>query len=430
MRIPKDVEMIIRQLEQVGHEAFAVGGCVRDLLLGKIPEDWDITTSAAPEQVKAIFPKTIDTGIQHGTVTVIYGDFGYEVTTYRIDGTYENHRHPKEVLFTENLIEDLKRRDFTINAMAYNPGAGVIDAFGGKEDLKNKVIRAVGNAKERFSEDALRMLRAIRFAGQLDFTIEEETRKGIAELAPTICHVSEERIRVELTKLLLSDGAECFQLIKELGLSKSFLPEWDDGGHCLAEVRAVNVICGQRNIHKKQRTALVFAALLHEDVAAKQAGDICRRLTFDNNTVRMVEKLLCYYDRKWNPDTVKQERITMRWAINEIGLELLPLLFILQEADLTARAECGEKILAEEYEMLESACRVFQDICEKNEPVTMKDLDFTGNDLLDMGMDGGPAIGEILQYLMGQVLNDPENNQKELLKQLAVKEWKGDRGCH
>ena len=167
-------------LETAGHQAYCVGGCVRDSILGKTPSDWDITTSARPEQVKALFAKTIDTGIKHGTVTVMMDKVGYEVTTYRIDGTYEDHRRPNDVTFTTSLREDLMRRDFTINAMAYNDADGLIDLFGGMDDLENKVIRCVGQAKDRFEEDALRMLRAVRFAGQLNFRIEHSTREAIA----------------------------------------------------------------------------------------------------------------------------------------------------------------------------------------------------------------------------------------------------------
>ena len=182
MRIPADVSHIIHILNENGHEAYAVGGCVRDVLLGREPQDWDITTSARPEEVKALFRRTIDTGIEHGTVTIMIDKTGYEVTTYRVDGEYEDHRHPKEVLFTPNLTEDLKRRDFTINAMAYNEESGIVDKFGGKEDMERHLIRAVGNPTDRFNEDALRMLRAIRFAGQLDFHIEETTLGAIKEI--------------------------------------------------------------------------------------------------------------------------------------------------------------------------------------------------------------------------------------------------------
>ena len=175
IEIPKQVEFIISRLQQHGYEAYAVGGCVRDALLGRKPNDWDITTSARPEQVKDVFKRTIDTGIQHGTVTVMEDHIGFEVTTYRIDGEYEDGRHPKEVQFTPDLREDLRRRDFTINAMAYSPELGIVDLFGGQEDLENGIVRCVGSAEDRFNEDALRIMRAVRFAAQLGFVIEEET---------------------------------------------------------------------------------------------------------------------------------------------------------------------------------------------------------------------------------------------------------------
>ena len=181
-----------------------VGGCVRDSILGRTPEDWDITTSARPEQVKQLFRRTIDTGIQHGTVTVMLDKEGFEVTTYRVDGKYEDSRHPKEVMFTPNLEEDLKRRDFTINAMAYNETEGLIDIFGGLKDIEAKLIRCVGNPEERFGEDALRIMRAIRFSAQLGYEIHEDTEAAIRKLAPTLQKISAERIQVELTKLLVS----------------------------------------------------------------------------------------------------------------------------------------------------------------------------------------------------------------------------------
>ena len=226
-KLPENVNFIIHTLMEHGFEGYAVGGCVRDTLLGRNPQDWDITTSARPEQVKELFSHTIDTGIQHGTVTVMLDHEGYEVTTYRIDGAYEDARHPKEVTFTANLIEDLKRRDFTINAMAYNEAAGLVDAFDGIGDLKRKVIRCVGDPMERFSEDALRMLRAVRFAAQLGFEIAPDTKDAVSRLAETIQKVSAERIQVELVKLLVSDHPEEIRQVYELGLSAQVVQEFD-----------------------------------------------------------------------------------------------------------------------------------------------------------------------------------------------------------
>ena len=225
--LPQNVNFIIDTLYEHGFEAYAVGGCVRDSLLGRVPQDWDITTSAKPAQVKAIFDHTIDTGIQHGTVTVMLEHVGYEVTTYRIDGEYEDARHPKEVTFTSNLKLDLERRDFTINAMAYNHRAGLVDEFDGIADLKAHVIRCVGCAHDRFSEDALRMFRAVRFAAQLGFDIEAQTKAAIKELAPALSKVSAERIQVELVKLLTSDHPQMMRDLYELGLTAVFMPEFD-----------------------------------------------------------------------------------------------------------------------------------------------------------------------------------------------------------
>ena len=196
INLPEDVKKIIRTIEENGFEAYAVGGCVRDSILGREPDDWDITTSARPEQVKSFFKKTIDTGIKHGTVTVMINHVGYEVTTYRIDGEYKDGRHPESVEFSAKLVDDLKRRDFTINAMAYNESHGFVDEFNGISDLNNKVIRCVGDSVERFSEDALRMMRAIRFSAQLGFEIEQSTYNAIVKLAPSIKQVSMERVHL------------------------------------------------------------------------------------------------------------------------------------------------------------------------------------------------------------------------------------------
>lgn len=225
--IPEKVEFIIKLLETAGFEAYAVGGCVRDSLLGREPKDWDITTNAFPEQVKEIFHHTIDTGIEHGTVTVMLNREGFEVTTYRIDGKYEDNRHPSEVLFTRNLADDLLRRDFTINAMAYNPEKGLVDIFNGREDLENKVIRAVGDPIKRFSEDALRIMRAVRFSSVLGFDIEEETGKAMKSLAKNLSDISAERVREELVKLVMGRHPERLLTAYEAGITKVVFPEWD-----------------------------------------------------------------------------------------------------------------------------------------------------------------------------------------------------------
>lgn len=454
MRIPEHVAFIIQKLEENGFEGYAVGGCVRDTLLGREPGDWDITTSARPEQVKALFRRTIDTGIQHGTVTVMLEDDGYEVTTYRMDGEYEDHRHPKEVLFTPNLTEDLKRRDFTINAMAYNEKSGIVDQFDGMKDLKEHCIRCVGDAGERFEEDALRMLRGIRFAGQLQFDIEKQTLAAIREKAPTLVNVSAERIRTELTKLLVSDGADRLLLAYETGLSAYFLPEldrmlateqnnphhmYDVGHHTIEAVRHINRIFKEHGeFDEKAHVWLVYAALLH-DVAkpdckttdasgidhfhnhnalgAEKARGILRRLKFDNETVSVVTRIIENHDNRHENCMINgvystKGKKAMRRLMNRIGREVMPYLFALQEADLLAQSTYTRE---EKLAKLAAARRCYQEICVANEAVTVKELAIGGRDLMQLGIRPGPQIGDILSGLLDKVMDDPSCNERETL---------------
>ncbi len=248
IQVPEAARKIIEQLNTSGFEAYVVGGCVRDSLLGRSPEDWDITTSAKPEQVKEIFNRTVDTGIQHGTVTVLIDHEGYEVTTYRIDGEYEDGRHPKSVEFTGNLLEDLKRRDFTINAMAYSDREGLVDAFDGVKDLEGRVIRCVGNPLDRFNEDALRILRAIRFSAQLGFDMEAKTRAAISVIAPNMAKVSKERIQVELTKLLLSDHPGRLMDVYENGIGPYISEHFEDAGKKLFEAERLTELPPEKHM--------------------------------------------------------------------------------------------------------------------------------------------------------------------------------------
>ena len=268
IELPEKVKTVIGELKAHGYDAYAVGGCIRDSILGRTPGDWDITTSAKPQQVKAIFPRTVDTGIQHGTVTVLMDKEGFEVTTYRIDGEYEDARHPKDVIFTSNLLEDLKRRDFTINAMAYNDETGLVDAFDGIADLKAKRIRCVGEPTERFTEDALRMMRAVRFAAQLGFEIEEKTEKAIKKLAPTLEKISAERICAELEKLILSDNPDKLIEAYNLGITKVVLPEFDAMMECKQDTPYHMYNVGEHTIkvmeNVEKTRVMRFAALLHD----------------------------------------------------------------------------------------------------------------------------------------------------------------------
>lgn len=458
MKIPENVTFILKTLEQNGYEGYAVGGCVRDTILGREPGDWDITTSAKPEQVKALFRRTIDTGIEHGTVTVMLGDVGYEVTTYRMDGEYEDHRHPTEVIFTPNLIEDLKRRDFTINAMAYNPETGIVDEFDGMGDIEKKCICCVGNAKERFEEDALRMLRGIRFAGQLLFDIESLTLAAIKEKAPTLVNVSAERIRTELTKLLVSDGADRLLLAVETGLSRYFLPEldrmlatpqknphhaFDVGNHSIQAVRHINELWKEnRALGEKAHVALAYAALLHDvakpdckttdekgvdhfyshnELGAEKAKKILRRLKFDNDTIHIVSKIIKYHDTRHENCLIdgkysEKGKKAMRRLMNRVGTEAMPLLFLLQKADLLAQ---GEYRREEKLAKLAAGKRCYEEIRAAGEAVTIKDLAIGGSEIIRLGVKPGPEIGEILRKLLDSVLENPGKNTPDELIQIA-----------
>ena len=438
MILPEKVNFIINKLQEHGFEGYAVGGCVRDAMLSRVPQDWDITTSAKPEQVKSLFRHTIDTGIQHGTVTVMLGHEGFEVTTYRIDGEYEDARHPKEVQFTSNLLEDLKRRDFTINAMAYNEKAGLVDAFDGLGDLKRGIIRCVGAPKERFTEDALRMLRAVRFAAQLGFGIEEQTKEAIKELAPNLSKVSAERIQIELVKLLTSPHPEEIRTAWETGLTAVFLPEFDrmmkteqNNPHHKYSVGEHTIAALQNAAPKK---VLRLTMLLH-DIAkpvckttdekgvdhfynhqpkgGEMARSILRRLKFDNDTTNRVCRLVVCHDSRPNP-TEK----SVRKAVFKNGTEQYPMLFEVQKADILAQSEFQKE---EKLKMLALYEKEYQNIIKKEQCLSLKELAIGGADLIALGMQPGKKIGETLNQLLEMVLEEPEWNTKEKLTELVHK---------
>lgn len=436
--LPQKVKYIIGQLEQRGYEAYAVGGCVRDSILSRSPGDWDITTSAHPGQVKEIFAHTIDTGLQHGTVTVMIGHEGFEVTTYRIDGEYEDARHPKEVLFTANLIEDLKRRDFTINAMAYNDRSGLVDAFDGIGDLGRGIIRCVGRAGERFSEDALRMLRAVRFAAMLDFSIEEETCAAASGLAENIAKVSAERVASELVKLLTSDHPEKIRTAYELGLTRVFLPEFDKmmetgqrnpyhcytvGEHTIEALRQVppdKVLRLSMLLHDVAKPLCgtigqdgVEHFYGHPAKGAEMAKAILRRLKFDNDTIRRV----CAYVR-WHDDRPPLEPRAIRRAIVRVGQEQYPAYFAVKRADAMAHSERWRE---ESLSYIAAYEAMYEEIMAKGQCLTIKDLAIDGKDLIALGMKPGREIGETLQQLLEMVLEHPERNTRGNLLESVIK---------
>ena len=406
IEIPQDVAFILGKIRNAGYEAYAVGGCVRDSLLKKIPKDWDITTSALPEQIKEIFPRTIDTGIKHGTVTVMINSTGYEVTTYRVDGEYLDGRHPEEVEFTANLDEDLKRRDFTINAFVYNEAEGVKDLFGGLKDLEDGIIRCVGVAEERFGEDALRILRAVRFAAVLSFTIEPETYKAAVKLAGNLSKVSAERIKAELEKTLVSDNPDYICLLKDMGLSKVILPELDEVNDTLGLKKALKAV--------KKEAKTRWAVLCHylesgPDIGRNaETGSISKKvmhgLKFDNKTMDCVIRFLTV---SGNNISDKDIRIYSRRLLNRIGEE--DIYHYLDFADAVGCIS-GDSIGG--YELLKNA---IDDILEKRECFSLKQLAVNGRDIMKECDINGKQVGELLDFLLETVMVSPEKNSREVL---------------
>ena len=439
IHLPEDVKAILHTLQEAGYEAYAVGGCIRDSLLGRRPDDWDITTSAKPQETKALFGKTIDTGIQHGTVTVMRHGRGYEVTTYRVDGEYEDGRHPKEVTFTASLKEDLKRRDFTVNAMAYNEKDGLVDLFGGRQDLEQKIIRCVGEANERFEEDALRIMRAVRFSAQLGFSIEERTKEAIRGHAERLRQVSAERIQVELTKLVISPNPDFLRIAWETGITAVVLPEFDrlmeqpqnNPHHCFS--------VGEHTLHAMQAVrpdkCLRLAMLLH-DVAKplclttdaegidhfhghaqkgeRMAAQILKRLRYDNHTTELVSRLV-----KWHDVAIAPEKKAVRRAASRMGKELFPLILEVKAADLAAQSDYQR---AEKRDWLERLRSLYEEIEREGDCLTIKNLAVNGRDLIQAGITPGPQLGLALQQLLEIVLEDPEKNTREYLLSSLPKE--------
>ncbi|MCD8232687.1 MAG: HD domain-containing protein [Clostridiales bacterium] len=461
--LPEKVSFIIKELQKNGHDAYAVGGCVRDSVLGREPQDWDITTSAKPEQVKEIFHYagnadfritdtsedevmqerenrcafshcyTIDTGIQHGTVTVMVDREGFEVTTYRIDGEYEDARHPKSVVFTENLLEDLKRRDFTINAMAYNDEIGFVDAFDGLGDLKRGIVRCVGRPEDRFQEDALRMMRAVRFAAQLGFQMDPVTREAIGPLAGNLAKISAERIQAELVKLLVSPHPEEIREVYETGMADVFLPEFSammrtpqhNPHHCgtVGEHTIWSLV--QVPQDRVLRLAMLFHDVAkpvclktdaegvdhfhgHPQMGAEMTGRIMRRLRFDNDTTARVKALIRAHDDRPLPLTERN----VRRAIYRNGEAQYPDLFAVKRADILAQSDYLQK---EKLEYVDQYEQIYNEIQEKAQCLSLKNLAVNGSDLIAAGATPGREIGRVLDLMLQDILDEPEMNTREIL---------------
>ena len=434
IEIPAGAARILKVLEANGYEAYVVGGCVRDSLLGKQPHDWDITTSALPLQVKALFSRTIDTGLKHGTVTIPSGREAYEVTTYRIDGEYLDGRHPSEVTFTASLREDLKRRDFTINAMAYNEKDGLQDFFDGISDLENQRIRAVGDPRKRFEEDALRILRAVRFSAQLGYTVEEGTLRAMRMLAPTLARISAERIAAELEKILVSPHPDRLRMAYECGITAVILPEFDrcmetpqNNPHHIYNV-GEHTMCAlmQARPDRILRTAILLHDVGkplcrstdekgidhfygHPEAGAKIAEEILRRLKSDNETRRKTVQLVRCHDRE-----IRLTPAGVRQAIVRIGEDLFPLLLEVKEADMLAQSTFRRE---EKKAHIGRVRELYAEILEHKDCLTLRDLAVNGNDLISYGVRPGKEMGRILHEMLEDVLAEPSHNDREYLLQ-------------
>ena len=436
--LPKDVQAIISRLNGAGHEAYAVGGCVRDALLAKEPNDWDITTDAEPEEMKNCFHgmRIIETGVKHGTLTVMLHGIGYEVTAYRVDGEYSDHRRPDSVRFVKDLGEDLARRDFTVNAMATKDGKEIIDLFGGQDDLKKGVIRCVGEAEMRFNEDALRILRALRFASTYDFDIDASTAEAALKLKDTLQNVSEERIFAELKKLLCGKGAErvllklpqvIFAILPELEVMYRFPQHnphhaydvWTHTVKSIASAPADPVCRLTMLFHDSGKPASHTVGedgfdhfKLHQQISAKIAEECLLRLRSDKATLRRVVFLVREHDLRI-PATEKAVKKQMLRLGREEFLSLLPVF----RADLMAQ---NPELIPGKAAHIDELETIARKLIDENACLTLSQLSVSGSDLKSVGITG-KATGEMLKMLLHEVaLNGKENSQETLLA-LAAK---------
>ncbi len=438
MKMPKEIKEALDKIEKKGYEACLVGGCVRDLLLGEKPKDWDIATKAEPGEIEKIFPKSFSNN-KFGTVTVVIDSKDpslkeIEITPYRIDEKYTDKRHPDRIRWAESIEDDLSRRDFTVNALALK-GKETVDPFGGKKDLEKKIIKAVRDPKERFSEDALRMMRAVRFAAVLGFKIEKKTEKAIKENAPWLQAISKERIRDELIKIIMSErAAEGIDLLRELSLLKYVIPELEEGygvsqnkhhiyGCYEHSVRSLDYAAKQ-NFNKYVRIAALLHDIAkprvkegegedatfynHEVVGAKMAAGILDRLKFSKEDVEKIARLVRYHLFYYNVGEVSESSV--RRLVRKVGLENMDELIQLRMAD---RIGSGVP-KAEPYKL-----RHLKYLVEKvsRDPISVTKLKVSGEDVMKMlGIKPGPKIGQVLDVLLGYVLSDPKKNNKKFLK--------------
>lgn len=437
IKVPNEPRYIMRTLQENGFKAYIVGGCVRDSLIFKEPYDWDITTSAKPEEMINIFRnkgyKVVPTGIIHGTVTVIINKVGYEVTTFRIDGEYSDGRHPDSVEFTNDLREDLSRRDFTINSMAYNEKDGLMDYFHGYENLNNKIIKCVGNPNRRFNEDALRMFRAIRFSAQLGFKIESETAEAIKTNYGLIKNVSAERIQIEMNKILMSDNPDYIAKLYKYKLLDCVIPEYSLCFKCEQKnpnhIYNVGIHTQNSLRYVEKKLALRLTMLFHDiakplckttdgngldhfyghaEKSSFMAESILKRLKYDNATIEKVKTLVKFHDVDINSG--KQ----IRKVLSKIGEANFIDLLEIKEADIKAQ---NPKYYQERHKRIKITKDIFKEIIDKDNCFRLKDLAVNGRDLMSSGIKDGKLIGKTLHELLEIVIENPQfNNKKKLLE--------------
>ena len=433
IKIPDEAHYIIETLENNGCETYVVGGCVRDSLLGKEPKDWDICTSAIPEKTMKFFEGVhiIETGRQHGTITLILNHKAFEITTYRVDGVYTDNRHPVKVEFVRDLKEDLSRRDFTINAMAYNPKTGLADFFNGVNDLDNKVIKCVGDANKRFREDALRIMRAMRFASVLGFEIHTDTSKAMFDNKKLLNNIAVERIADELNKMITGNGIKDI-LLQHMPVITEIIPEilpmvgfeqnnpWhylDVWQHTLTSITNAPVDMTLRLtmlLHDIGKPSCYTESddgvghfYGHPQVSCDMAKEILSRLKFDNATIDTVAQLILHHDADIQP----RRKHIKRW-LNKIGEERFRQLLEIKRADNKAQAIIRTQ---EKLDMLSDIEIILNEIIEQQQCFSLKDLAVNGRDLIDIGIPEGKQIGTILNHLMDMVIDESIENDKTTL---------------
>lgn len=437
IRLPQGAAFVLRRLKENGFQGFVVGGCVRDSLLGLVPKDWDVCTDALPEEMQRIFrdQHVIETGLKHGTLTVMYDHEPFEVTTFRVDGEYTDHRHPDEVHFVKDVVDDLSRRDFTVNAMAWNPDTGLVDAFGGQEDLAARVIRCVGEPEKRFGEDALRIMRALRFAAVYGFDIDPATAAAAHALKDTLPGVAAERIRVELGKLLCGQGAG--KMLREYAdVIYTFLPQlmpmhgfdqktpyhaydvWEHTIRTVENAPATETLRLTMLLHDSGKPAAftldengVGHAHGHQRLSAEIAAQALAYLKVDNATRDRVLRLVEAHD--W---PITTERTLLKRRLNKLGEEALWQLIEVQRADALGKGTEDAQVIETRISEIRRALR---ELLAERPCVTLKDMAVNGRDLLAAGIAKGKQLGEMLNWLLGEVIAEKLPNERDALLEAA-----------